>query len=185
MTFDQHTLNVVKRYAEKHSLPVPTEEIGSGLEGVVYATDSQDVVVKISPSMKGYEIIEMQGDPGVVTIFHSVEIQVDSEQLKRYGYGFDGKKAALLVIWMERLVAVGSAIFDVLRISSPQARKIEEQLELVNGMKLSSLKHGIPILRRYSAFRSLNQLLSRQGWSDIGIQNVGLSRTGQVVAFDW
>lgn len=177
-------LDLVRTYATGHGLSSPTIEIGSGLEGVVYATDDPAVAVKISPSMRGYEIIDMQGDPAIVRVLHHVEIAADDAGLHRFGYGFDDRPVPLLVMWMEHLLATGSGILEMLGIPRRDADRITEQLDILNGASRKSLKEGVTVLARYKAFDALNKLIPKQSWSDMGIQNLGLSRTGQVVVFD-
>jgi hypothetical protein len=174
----------VRVYASEHGLPSPTHEIGFGLEGVVYATEDQEVAVKVSPSMRGYDLIDLQGDPGVIRIFHHAELTVHDEALLKFGYGFGGEPVTLLVIWMEHLIEANSGIFDILRIPRDIADDIMGTLEMVNGSSKASLRGGLPILSRYEAFSALNELISKHSWSDMGIRNVGLSRSGQVVLFD-
>ena len=186
MDFIEATLQAVREYAGAHGLPPPSRrELGSGLSGVVYETPDPGTAVKVSPSMTGYEIIERQGHPGVVRVFHASEIPVDSAPLREYGFGFDGPIVNLLVMWIERLPFVGSEIWKPLGIPPRAAARIEQALESVNGRSSKSMKRGLPILRRYHAFKALDQLLSEQAWSDMSLHNVGLSTTGWVVAFDW
>jgi len=184
MQFSEEVMAAVRAYALERELPPPTREIGSGLEGVVYETEDPEIAVKISPSMRGYDLIDLQGDLGVIHIFHHDELTVHDEALLKYGYGFGGEPVKLLVIWMEHLIEAGSRIFDILGIPRGVANDIMSELEMVNGRSRASLKEGLPILSRYEAFSALNTLISKQSWSDMGIRNIGLSRSGQVVLFD-
>jgi hypothetical protein len=183
MEFSRETVDAVTEYAERAGLPAPAREIGDGMDSVVYDTRDPMVAIKMSVSMGGYELIGMQGNPGIVKIFHHKEFQVDDGSLQRFGYGI-GETANVLVIWEERLLEAGSGIFGALGIPRRKADEIMEDLEMVNGASVSSLKGGIQSLSRYRAFRSLNKLISTQRWSDMGIRQVGLSRSGQVVLFD-
>lgn len=184
MQFSEEVMATVRAYALEQGLPLPTREIGSGLEGVVYETEDPEIAVKITPSMRGYDLIDLQGDPGVVRIFHHEELTVHDEALLKYGYGFGGEPVKLLVIWMEHLIEANSGIFAILGIPRDIADDIMGTLEMVNGSSKASLRGGLPILSRYEAFSALNELISKHSWSDMGIRNVGLSRSGQVVLFD-
>lgn len=184
MQFSEKTMAAVRVYASEQGFPSPTHEIGAGLEGIVYATEDPEVAVKVSPSMRGYDLIDLQGDPGVIRIFHHAELTVHDEVLLKYGYGFDEGSVKLLVIWMEHLIEANSGIFAILGIPRDIADDIMGTLEMVNGSSKASLRGGLPILSRYEAFSALNELISKHSWSDMGIRNVGLSRSGQVVLFD-
>lgn len=176
MKVPKELLDQVRDYARAHDLPVPREEIDSGLEGVVYTTMDQDVAVKITDSMGGYDLLGMQG-PGVIEITHLAEIPV----IGRYG-----AEVPILAIWMERLQATGSDIFELLGIPTSIGDQIDSALESVNLVPQKELKRrgGIPLLREYAAFDELNSLLMQHGWRDMGLRNIGLNSRGKVVVFD-
>lgn len=183
MEFSKITIDAVSEYAERAGLPAPDREIGDGTTSIAYGTRDPQIAVKISVSMGGYELIDLQGNPGVVRIFHHKELEVEDKGLLRFGYGFN-ETPKLLVLWEEHLLETGSGIFDLLRIPRKEADQIMEDLELVNGASLSSLRNGVPSISKYDAFRALNRLISMHRWNDMGIRQVGLSRSGQVVLLD-
>ena len=174
MEIDRALLEQVKIYAREHQLPVPTVEIGSGREGIVYGTTNRAVAVKITDSKRGYELIDLQG-PGVIEIYNYADFPALDES---------GREVSLLVTWMELLKVVGSGIYKKLGIPPRIGDEIDNALELVNVMTKEETKGGLKILSMYKAFSDLNALISKERWSDMGIRNVGLNSKGKVVVFD-
>ena len=174
MHVDDALLNQVRQYAALNKLPAPTNEIGEGQEGVVYASTDPAVAVKITDSFGSYGLLDMQG-PGVVEIYRAEEMDAKDDY---------GEHVLLLVTWMERLVETNEEIFRVIEASIDDQFEIEAALKLVNGRTLEELKDGVPILSKYKAFDELNALISSRTWTDMGLRNIGLNKRGQVVVFD-
>src|SRR3972149_8779482 len=129
MEIDPKVLSAVKRLSKRLGLPSPQREIGEGREAVVYDSTDPGVAVKITQSMRPYEIIDMQG-PGVVKVYHHEEIEVRDEY---------GRDVTFLIIWMETLLATGYGIFEALGIPLNIGEQIESDLETAGGTPVPSI----------------------------------------------
>jgi hypothetical protein len=164
-------LAVLKRVAAEEGLPAPTSELGSGSEGIVFATTDPTKVCRVGTKDRVTELMEWQHSHAVVQVFYVEQMESDDTKVwvswqervdehveghvyRMFGKGKDREAE-------NRLLGALNALYHV---NARQLKILKEYEE--TSYLAEAIEEGLPV-------------------GDLSLEsNLGVTSDGRIVAFD-
>ena len=167
-------LKVLRQVAKEKNLPAPTEELGSGSEGIVFATTDPTMVCRVGTQEKVFDLLEWQESNAVVRVHYLEKMMAEDN---------DGSETKVVVSWQELVDEHIEGYFY---------RKYKGDKETQDKIlgALSGLYHvdrkKLKILKEFEETEFLAEAIENgMPTGDLDLSsNLGMTSDNRVVAFD-